>query len=421
MIRRNAIALAGAAALLTGCALRSAEEPPSLDAKPGFPVYDGSMTVDPATQRLDARWQIAFVPADASADVVLLLNRGLRVSALGGAGVAGYSQTDSAGWNVVRVRLAAAPAAAAVRRIDIAYAGVPAFSEDGINRIAPDWIELGLDSFWHPVFAGFDQLLTGVLRVRLPGAWTGVASGEFAREGNTLLFRNPTPLIDFAFAAAPVLDRTGSGRTTIYHVDADSVTIARILRTAALCGEYLDARYAEREALPEVKILLAPRDGPGYARTNYIVVTRAKEMEDVAMSRFVCHELAHFWSTGAVSSGPENWLNEAFAEFVALRFVRATHGEDAYQQILAQLRTVSAGQPAVWTPAATTRPSGIVSYRKAPYLLHRLEERIGSARMEQILVRRMSERITNTRQLLGIVEDVAGAAHARWLEQELGR
>jgi aminopeptidase N len=197
--------------------------------------------------------------------------------------------------------------------------------------------------------------------------------------------------------------------------------VGRVLQTAAACAAYLDERYGAREKLPHVKIVLAPRNGPGYARTNYIVITDVAKLPPDALSRFLCHELAHFWSSGAIASGPENWLNEAFAEFVALRYVRSVHGQEAFDRIMNQFRTISEKQPAVWTPTGTARPSGMVAYRKAPYLLHRLEERLGTEVMDRILARRMSERVTTTRTLLTLVAEVAGREHSDWFASELGK
>jgi aminopeptidase N len=139
----------------------------------------------------------------------------------------------------------------------------------------------------------------------------------------------------------------------------------------------------------------------------------------VPLQRYVCHELAHYWSSGAVSSGPENWLNEAFAEFVAARYVRTSSGADAYATIVAQWREQSEGQPPVWKPELTRRPTARTEYRKAPYLLDRLEERVGTATMDRILVRFMTEPIRTTPALLEMIGRTAGAEAAAWFREQL--
>jgi hypothetical protein len=42
------------------------------------------------------------------------------------------------------------------------------------------------------------------------------------------------------------------------------------------------------------------------------------------------HEVAHFWWSGAPSVTWENWLNEAFAEYSALMYVRKFEGVEAF-------------------------------------------------------------------------------------------
>ncbi len=403
------------------CATTSSDRT-TVPARPGFPIYDGTVTIDPAAQTLGATWRIDFVPDSTSADsVALLLNRGLLVSSLRGTGVAGYTQREADGWNRVVVRFADDVRAGQATTLELAYAGRPAFSEDGINGISPSWVELGLDAAWHPVFAKYDQNVAGGFTLRAPGNWQVVGSGATVRGRDGTVLTNRIPLIDLAFVAAPSLRVSRAAAATVYHANADSATITRVLETTTACAQYLNQRYGARETLPPIKIVLAPRAGPGYARTNYIVITDVSKLPPDALSRFLCHELAHFWSTGANSSGPENWLNEAFAEFVAVRYVRDVHGREPFLKIIEQFRAISEKQPAVWTPAATARPTGMVSYRKAPYLLHLLEERVGSDVMDRILARRMSERVVRTQDLLSVIAQTAGQAHADWFAAQLGK
>ena len=388
----------------------------------GNPVYHGTVSIDPASQQLSAGWRIAFIADSVTADsVVFLLNRGLRVSAVRGASVADYTVKDTSGFNNIKVRLRPDVDPGDVVHLDISYAGTPRFSEDSINGIRGDWIELGLDSFWHPVFAGFNQRITGGFRLLGPTGWNTVASGEFTIAGNAVQLTNNVPLIDIAFSAAPRIQQQSGASAIVYHVDADSSVVTRVLHTSDACATFLNQRYAARERLPHAKMVLAPRNGPGYARTNYIVITDVRNLPSPSLGKFICHELAHFWSSNAISSGPENWLNEAFAEFVAARFVRAEYGEEAFQTALRQWIEAGKDQPPVWTAETTQRPGPRVAYRKAPYIMHQFEQRFGTAVMDRLLERYMTERIRTTPELLRAVEAVAGADAEVWLRHELAR
>ena len=403
--------------MFAGCA--SAPRPRAiLTPKPGHPTYEGAVTIDPGTQHLSATWRIAFVADATTTDSVrLLLNRGLRVSSVAGDRVLDSAIKDTAGHNNVALRLKPGTKVGDVVAFDISYAGTPTFGQDSINGIGRGWVELGLDSFWHPVFAAFNQSIVGSFHLEAPRDWDVVASGEFANGQLT----NTTPLIDIAFAAAPRIQKATSERATVYHVNADTAVINRVLTTSASCAAYLNEHYGARGALPHAKMVLAPRNGPGYARKNYIVITETRNLPPEALGRFICHELAHYWSSGAVSSGPENWLNEGLAEFVSARYVRTVHGEAAYQKIVEQWQDAGKGQPAVWTPASTRRPGPRVAYRKAPYIMHQLEQRIGSALMDKVLESYMLNRIATTPELLQMVTTLAGAEQGEWLRTELAR
>lgn len=403
--------------MIAGCA-SAPNGPTPLAPQPGNPTYHGTVRIAPASRQLSATWRIEFVADATTTDTVkLLLNRSLQVSNISGERLSSSAIKDTAGFNNIALRLKPGTKVGDVVTFDISYAGVPSFGEDSINGIRHDWIELGLDGFWHPVFAGFNQNIVGGFRLESPRDWDLVASGEFS--GAQL--RNPTPLIDIAFAAAPRIQQATSERATVYHVGADTAVINRVLNASASCAAYLNERYGARGALPHAKMVLAPRNGPGYARKNYIVITETRNLPPEALGRFICHELAHYWSSGAVSSGPENWLNEGLAELVSARYVRAIHGEAAYQQILTQWRDAGKGQPAVWTPTSTRRPGPRVAYRKAPYILHELEQRIGSALMDKVLESYMVNRFATTPELLNAVANIAGAEHSEWLRSELAR
>lgn len=388
----------------------------------GDVAYSGDVTIDPVSQRLSARWSIRFVADSTTTDsVVFLLNPGLVAPRVGGQNVAGYTSTPRDDDQVVTVRFATRLTPGAQGRVDLEYSGVPVFGSDGINRISPTWVELGLDSYWLPVFADYRKRITGQVRIDLPPGWNAVASGNFTRDGNRLVLTTGIPLIDIAFTASPTFSHTDAPNTSVFWTRPDSATVGRVLETAESCRHYLNARYGASDSLPSVRLVLAPRSGPAYARRNYIVLTDAGSTPPPALGGYICHEFAHFWSSAAISSGPENWLNEAMAEYVSSRYVRATFGQAQYDSTVARWQKMSGGQPPIWTPQSTRRPSAQVAYRKAPFLLSRLEERIGSDKMDQLLRRYMVERFRTTPDLLAALEEIGGAETVSWFRTELAR
>jgi hypothetical protein len=410
-------ALGAAAACTTGHVA-----PPAPNNAPAArqPAYDGVVTVSPESSSIAALWTIRLPRRGTALDSVsFYLNKRLRVSQVSG-DVASYRDTLRLDFRRLTVLIPPGDANT-FASIQIGYSGVIGVEDDNINGVTPQWVELGLDSFWLPVVDDFVHTITGTVRIALPPGWTIASSGTVSSSAGVHTLTQTVPLIDIAFSASPAFKVAESARGRVYFVNARDSTVSRVTSTAQRCGDYLDARYGQPRALPPLRIVVAPRPGPGYARTNYIVITPTAEMSASGLTRFLCHEVAHFWSTGAIASGPDNWLNEGFAEFVSARAVRDLLGQVAYDSVAAQWQRNAEGQPAIWTGPTGRRPGPRVSYSKAPFLLHRLEGRIGAATMDTLLRRFLTEPIRTTPGVVELVRAVAGEAEANWLLEELGK
>ena len=383
-------------------------------------MYDGIVTIDPSTRGVSARWNITFVRDQFVDSITLLINRGMTVRRVEGVEARQFSVSRTDDYLQLVVHLAPVHDTPGTR-LEIAYDGILELSGDSINIVTPDWVELSVDSFWHPVFADLSQEIVGRARVVLPAGFSGIASDSLVLHGDTLEVTNVAPQIEFAFAASPRLATTESGLARAFYVGPPPAQTAALLDVANACATYLNAQYGLREQLRHIDMLLPPRGGPAYARRRYIAISRGANTTLTRMTWFICHELAHNWAQGAVASGPENWLNEGFAEYVAGRAVRRLFGDSAYSSVREFWQQRAVGQPAVWSPSATTRPSERVAYAKAPLLLDSLEQRIGIQRMDRMLVRFMTKQIRTTPAMLDMLTDVAGPESANWFRHALGR
>jgi hypothetical protein len=388
-------------------------------------VYETDVGLDLAAGTLNGRSTIRLVLSDSSARrVKLLLNRGLQVRSITGTGVRAHrvEASDLAPvWNTVVIEIDSAAAPGSPVSLDIAWSGKPEFSSDGINRITPEYVELNLDSNWHPVVASLDHVMTGTLRIGLPSGWRVAASGGVAFTDGAHLVRNTVPQVDVAFSAAPDFHAARSGHFTALYRGAGGDAAEPILRAAENCAAYLDSRFGVRERLPQGTLVLAGRTGPGYARKNYIVLSQIDPSDSVAVHGFLCHELAHFWTRSAGSFSPHHWMMEAFAEYASARFLRERFGEAVFQAQVARWEEGGRAHGPVWTPESTRRPTYFLMYRRGPWLLSRLEERIGTERFDLFLQRYMTEHVQTTPELLQHLEEVAGSDVREWLRAELAR
>lgn len=385
--------------------------------------YDAAVAIAPDSGWLDVAVTLRYpVPTTGADGVALLLNQGLEIHALEGARVHGYTvhpSEYSPTWNQLDVTFTDAVRPGDTVSIALSYCGRPVMPGDGINRIEPAWVELGLDSQWFPVVSTFAQAMIGVVRIRLPESWSVVGSGDVSFENERHVLRTRVEQIDLAFIASPSLQRARSSKVEVHHRTMPSEAVQTVLRVAATCVDDLNARFGARAPFPEARLVLAERDGPGYARKNYIVLSTVNADAVDALQQFVCHEVAHFWTRSPGSFSPDHWMSEAFAEYAAAMVVRDRHGADAFARLRARWDDTGSGTSPVWTPTSTQRPSYQLMYRRAPALLAQLEDRLGTERFAQLIVRYMVEGVTSTAVLLELVAEIGGADTAAWLREAL--
>ena len=406
---------------LTACHLRREVMAASL-AEPaaGISLYDGVVTLNPVTRQTTARWSIAFRRQPGVDSVSLLLNSGLTIRSVTGSSVLKFDTARDDDLTRLIVHFRSSQGAQATR-FDVVYDGALTMSGDSINIVSPEWIELSLDTFWHPVFADLSQAILGRVRVVLPTGFRAVSSGALTAHGDTLEIVNTAPLVDFAFAASPHLASSTVNRARAFYVGDPPAKMTELLNVANACVNDLNAQFGAHAPLMQVDMVLPPRPGPGYARKRYIAISRGGNTTPERMTWFICHELAHNWTLGAVASGPDNWLNEGFAEYVSGRAVRRIYGDTAYSAVLGHWRQQAAGQPPVWRPTFTARPGARVAYGKAPLLLDSLEHRIGVPNMDRMLVRFMTERLRTTPDVLTMLTAIAGPETSEWFRLVLSR
>ena len=414
--------LAGACTASGGAARPGPLPAPAL--VPGIVRYEAAARVEPAAGSVAARFRLSFLADEGTADsVAFVLNRGLHVHEVSGPAVRGHRSAPSPvtdAWTQVVVELDGSVAAGDPVMLEVAYGGVPVLPEGGIGSISPAWVELNLDAMWQPVLATFDRRMEGVLRLELPDSWTVVGSGTVELAEGAYLLRSTVLLPDVPFVAAPALERVEADGFTVYFRGDGEADARRVLAAAAACAGYLNREFGGTRPLPPGRMVLVDRRDGGYARTDYIVLSDVSG-DEPSLRQFLCHELAHFWSTTASFTSPEHWMSEGFAEYVSGRVVREQLGAEAFARVVARWEEPGHGVGPVWTPEGTRRPGGAAMYRRAPAILHRLEGRIGAEAFARFLHRYMVEEVRTTARLLEILREEAGDEAVRWFVAELGR
>ena len=384
--------------------------------------YAGDVKIDPASGVIEAEFQIDLPRA--GDNVAFLLSSAFVIDAIDGPDVRAYDSevmAPGAAWDRVTVQLKSGRESPRTQ-LRFAYSGSPTMPENGINQISPDWIELSVDSAWHPIIETLDQQLVVDLRVNAPGGeqWSFVGSGNAQRTPGGWRYTNDVLQADIAFVLAQDLSHTHKNGFTVFHRSENPNDIETVLSAAVACREYLDAHYGAKRRLPDGAFVVPDRETGGYARKNFIALTRIAGRNEVQLTEFLCHELAHFWSSGAEPLTVENWLNESFAVFMAALAVREMFGVESFTKLVEDWRNRSREQGSIWTIGNQKRRSYEVNYKKGPLALNRLMQRIGHNAMGRLLVEYANRPVNTTPDLLEALEYVTDPGVRRWFTAVLG-
>ncbi|MFO7769368.1 MAG: hypothetical protein R6W82_10505 [bacterium] len=434
-----AVLLALAPLLLAAC---------SRPAIPEHHHYSLKLGLDPAGQHLSVDGELLFlVPNEGMEEAVFFLHRQLDVERIEGDQVLAWGEDretevprlgmPDARW--LKVQFEEPLLEGQAVRLEFSYQGeLTEWNPLSPNVLTGDWIELGLYLPWFPLNDGYGDF-TWDLQVLCEEGWEVRSAGDWQRsehgEGiDSWQFAWEEPVNDIVVVASPDLKSASRSEGEI-GVDIHYATLTD--STAALMASdmliALDAfsGWLQEDPPGRLAIVESPRErGGGYARRGIIVLGG---MEDAAYRgnregyyRYLAHESAHLWWYRAPHHSWEDWLNEGFAEYFALRAIRDRFGEGAFQRRLEEKRESAQAAPPIRgldrldrsTPAKA-RGIQAALYDLAPLLLHQLEEEIGTERFLAVCRDMLEEEAGLTASFLGILETRAGQHIAAVFEAKL--
>ncbi len=397
--------------------------------------YLVNLTLDPPVQTINAEVNLTMRPKTAANELLFLLHRDLEVSALTAPGMLSFQRVDgllafpftpeATTW---QVRFSEPLLAGQEITLLWRYQGhlpQPLCQPWEVNRLTPDWVELGLYAPWFP-WNPNDGMLTFELDVRIPEAYgmAGMGAVEQVEPGHWR-FRTTTPMNDMTIIAAPSLqqagDRVGNATLRVRHVPGnDAAAIRAVVSDGLWVLKFYQDWFADRHE-KQIDVVIAPRErGGGYARPGLIVLSELAEYPTDRLLAYIAHEFGHLWWTGSEVSTWEDWLNESFAEFAAVKAVGRKLGDAKRAATLERMRARLPGLPAIRGIDRQSEQAHGVLYTKGAVLLADLEERIGEEKMTELLRQRLSRRVMDTASFLRLLAEIAGEDTAEvfdnWLD-----
>ncbi len=378
--------------------------------------YQGEMQIWPEAGELALDWQISVFESELD-QVSFMLSPAFDNVDIHGADVRAVEISTMDGFSgPISVYTVSLAEGRPVREIAVSYSGLllPEPLQHEINTVDSEKVELTVDSFWMPFDQRFSSLVTADLAIRLPGYeagdWAGVSMQDIQPVDGGFRLRQTRPALDVAFTLMSDFHLVEADAYSIYDLRGGAAAdLSGLIGALQFCTGYLNRLSGPAGPLPQARIIITRREAAGYSRGTLIALTDIAGSEPDRLTQFICHELAHHWSYGNAMT-VENWLNESFADYIAVMGMREVYGEGAFEDRLESYRQqiASADLPAIWTSSMTARPPYLIAYRKGPLALARLEAEIGREAFASFLRAAMVARISTTRQMLDLLEAEAG-------------
>jgi len=387
-----------------------------LYAQTGSPRYDLEVSIPPEAGRVEVGGTLHVPRSLATGGRLVLLHSAEAAGvSLDGPDVDSVSAGSAEG--ITRWTLQLGADLSDTLRLDVSYRlTIP--SDHALNRITPDWIELNIDSFWHPVVASIPDIR---YRLRLDvGGDLELISGDdvTALDNGIYAVANYIARRDIPFSAGPDLRSARGVLSEAWSPMAD-VDLEGVVRASDSILVFLRDYTGRAEDFERPRrIALTPREESGYSRKNYVAMSDVRDMDSLDLSGYLAHEFSHYWFSNAQFQSRHHWLTESFAEYLSMLYMRTRFGDEWFQNELAEKRTRVEVDP---TPMAEFegRPPHVALYHRGPLVLYEFEADIGADAFRSLIRAFIREDIRTTGGLLALIEEDLGAGARRTLERLL--
>lgn len=133
----------------------------------------------------------------------------------------------------------------------------------------------------------------------------------------------------------------------------------------------------------------------------------------------LAHEVAHFWWNRGNDFTMEKWLDESFAEYSRLMYIRDIQGQDGFQKEIEDLEKEAKRLPSIVKSDRFAKNWSELLYKKGPYLLYQLEESLGKDKFALLLSKLNEEEVFTTDEMLHELEKIAGVESRKGFQEKL--
>lgn len=282
------------------------------------------------------------------------------------------------------------------------------------------WVQLGYYVAWFPVNSD-SRDFTANVSVSINEGYTVSGSGIVKYKDDKWEMLQPWGGFDLQIVASPTLKSkklTSDGRTfeVVYtdFADADADSALFACREAL---QFYTRLFKTNPSNDYMKFLVVPRGGGGISRKNFIAYATKRFNEHFKTA--IGHEMGHFWWNKAPTFSWEDWLNEGFAEFSMLWYIKCHFDKHVFDCYLEACRENARHACPIYEVDRDAPEAYDALYNKGALLLYDLEQKVGEQRFFEFMQGVAEREITSTTLLLDYAEEVFGKEIRKWIENRI--
>lgn len=291
--------------------------------------------------------------------------------------------------------------------LEIEYAYPLRLIENPTFKYDPNWIELNLYTGWYP-FTLQDENYSYHVRISHPKTYQAISSGVVKTNGSTTLLKNEDNYKDIPVVLSDdfQLFTPRDPHIQFYSIALTDVQIQDIKENSDSIHSFFDTLFTKSDSRNLI-IAVNPFAHPmSYSRKGFISLSLKNGFSDND-KRILAHEIGHLWWKNAPFGTYEEWLNESFAEYSALKWLEQKLSKSEFDTLLTKYENAYKNplKISAINPSSTDWYS--IAYFKYPYVLYKLEQKIGTKKMADFLKQTYRNKISNTQNLLQLLSRYA--------------
>jgi Peptidase family M1 domain len=294
----------------------------------------------------------------------------------------------------------------------------------GLDRWAQtfldEWVELNMYSAWFPL-NNASKSFTSTIDITMDKAYMVTGSGIISGKDGHWLMKQPWRAYDNVIVASKELKKKQK-QTSKSHIELNYNTLKEneadsIFTECQFMFDLYTKLFGPQDSTYFKLAIVPTNEGGGYSRKNFISWRTNHFNFNTRVG--LAHEIAHFWWNHANTATWEDWLNEAFADYSKLLYIRERIGDRVFKLNIDFFQKRSKETPPIWSLNRNNEKADIVFYQKGALILYGLSQKVGEEKFFEFLKEVAAKKVNSTNRLLSLVEMRFSKEIREWLEAQL--